>query len=58
MPRFTQGDVVLARVLHQDDDLMTLEVIKNDARVLRLEDGDQFVTILFTAGKPWEQPNG
>ena len=47
--------VQLARVLHEDDDLMTLEVIKNRHRELRLEDGDRFLTLVFTHGVPWER---
>jgi hypothetical protein len=50
---FTEKDIVLARVLNEDDDFMTLEVIKNDARELNLESGDTFFTIIFTNGKPW-----
>lgn len=46
--------VVLARVLHEDESLMTLEVIKNEQKKLQLLDGDRFLTLIFTAGKPWE----
>jgi hypothetical protein len=53
----------IARVLHQDDDLVTLEVVKNERRQLRIEDGDQFWTLVFlrqergaamTFWLPWE----
>lgn len=47
--------VVLARVLHEDDDLMTVEIIKNEQRQLRIEDGDRFFTMVFTDGIPWEK---
>jgi hypothetical protein len=32
----------VGRVLHEDDDLMTIEVAKNEHRELRIENGDQF----------------
>lgn len=47
-------DAVLARVLYEDDDLVTLEVIKNEDRTLNLENGDKFVTLTFTTGNWWE----
>lgn len=52
---FTQKDILLARVLHEDADFITLEVPKSDTERLQVRDGDQFHTILFTAGKPWEE---
>jgi len=45
--------VVLARVLHEDDELQTLEVYKSDDRTLTLNEGDRFVTILYTQPEPW-----
>lgn len=54
----------VARVLHEDEGFMTLEVAKDDNRPLRIEDGDRFLTILFLhkvpgsndleAWLPWE----
>lgn len=58
MAHFSQDDVVLARVLHEDDQLMTLEVIKDMTRVLDVDGGDRFFTLIFTHGKPWDEPSG
>ena len=52
---FTQDDVMLARLLHEDDAFMILEVPKDLSRKVELQDGDQFFTIIFTGGKPWEK---
>jgi hypothetical protein len=51
---FTDADVVVVRVLHEDADFMTLEIAKDENRELRLEEGDRFYTVIFTNGKPWE----
>ncbi len=45
--------VKLARVLHEDSQLMTVEIVKDDERKLKLEEGDRFYTIVFTDGLPW-----
>jgi hypothetical protein len=55
----------IGRVLHEDDDLVTLEVVKNEDRQLRVEDGDRYLTLVFlrqerqgaamTFWLPWEQ---
>lgn len=37
----------IGRVLHEDDALMTIEVVKDQTRKLRLEDGDRFLTFIF-----------
>lgn len=36
-----------ARVLHEDDDFVTVEVGKHDDVSFTLEDGDEFLTLLF-----------
>jgi hypothetical protein len=64
MAVFHHDDVVVARVLFEDDDMMTLEIAKDPERVLQLDDGDRFFTMIFvqfndpktTAAfeKPWE----
>ena len=38
------SDFRVGRVLHEDDDFLTLEVAKNPDRELRLEEGDRFLT--------------
>jgi hypothetical protein len=43
-----RGDLMrVGRVLHEDDAFVTLEVAKHDDRQLRVEGGDQFLTLLF-----------
>jgi hypothetical protein len=47
-----------ARVLHEDETFLTLEVPKDETRELRIEDGDRFLTLIFVrnvdgATKPW-----
>lgn len=37
----------VGRVLHEDDAFMTIEIAKSEQRQLRVEDGDQFLTLLF-----------
>ena len=51
---FTDKDIMVGRVVNEDDNFMLLEVCKDENRQLRLEEGDKFYTIIFTAGKPWE----
>lgn len=61
----TTGDICIGRVLHEDDKFITLEVIKDEKRHLRLEDGDKFLSLLFVhqvdgkvaVWKPWEANN-
>ena len=53
----------IGRVLHEDDAFMTLEVPKDDDRPLRIEDGDRYLTFIFTHNTddgietwiPWEE---
>lgn len=52
----------IGRVLHEDDAFMTIEVPKDENRQLRLEEGDRFLTFIFTRNDdgamstwiPWE----
>jgi hypothetical protein len=37
----------VGRVLHEDDAFVTIEVAKSDQRQLRVEGGDQFLTLIF-----------
>lgn len=37
----------IGRVLHEDKDFMTLELAKSDQTPLRVEDGDNFLTLIF-----------
>lgn len=59
------SDVIVARVLSQDDKFMTLELAKSDKESFTLQEGDQFLTLIFVtaeglpkghlrAWKPWE----
>jgi hypothetical protein len=65
-----RGDQLrVGRILHEDDAFLTLEVAKSDERELRIENGDQFLTLMFVraapthadprraeAWLPWEKP--
>jgi hypothetical protein len=42
-----RSDLRVSRKLHEDDDFVILEVGKRDDVTHRIEDGDQFYTILF-----------
>ncbi len=42
----------IGRVLHEDDDFLTIEVPKDDQRQLRVEDGDKFLTFIFVKRDP------
>lgn len=46
------SDLRVGRILHEDADLMTIEVAKSDQRRLSLENGDRFLTILFVKHSP------
>lgn len=56
------ADLRVARVLHQDERFLTLEVAKQDDWPLQIQDGDEFLTLLFVkqrdgavhAWLPWE----
>ena len=60
--------VRISRVLHEDDELMTVEVVKNEQRELKLEEGDKFLTLVFIHNLegtkyfetwiPWEASDG
>jgi hypothetical protein len=62
----TGADLCVGRVLHEDDDFMTIEVVKNEERPLNIESGDRYLTLLFVrqvdgAGqvwKPWKDTDG
>lgn len=49
MTKIGIDNLVVARVLSEDDDFMTVEIIKNEERKLTLdpETPDQFYTMLF-----------
>jgi hypothetical protein len=46
------GQIRVGRVLHEDDDLITIEVAKNEHRQLNIEEGDQFLSLLFVHQPP------
>ena len=52
---FTEKDLVVGRLVSEDKDFMTIEVLKDNNNHFTLREGDQFYTLIFTAGKPWEQ---
>lgn len=41
------GHLRAARVLHEDGGYVTLEVAKDQQRKLEVQDGDQFLTVVF-----------
>ena len=51
--------VRVARVLHEDDKFMTVEIVKDLETPLNVEEGDQYYSIAFikrtglTTAKPW-----
>ena len=61
--KIQQSDMCLAKVLFEDEDFLTIEVIKNEQRELQLDPdgGDRFLTMLFIkraddsyeVWKPW-----
>lgn len=53
--KFSSADVMLARVLKEDNDFIILEVVKDVNKTIHLFGGEQFHRILFTEGKPWER---
>lgn len=46
------SDFRVGRVLHEDDELITLEVAKNRDRELHVEGNDRFLTLLFVKAAP------
>jgi hypothetical protein len=50
------GDIRVGRVLHEDDDFLTIEVAKNEHRELRVEEGDRFLTLMFVHQPPGSRP--
>jgi hypothetical protein len=44
----------VARLLHQDDKFVTVEIAKSDQTPLRVEEGDQFFTMCFVRGEKRE----
>lgn len=53
MKRIGADQVVVGRVLNEDDEFMILEVAKDENRELQIREGDRFYTLIFTQGKPW-----
>lgn len=45
--------VWLARVLHKEGDTVTLEVYRPEYEVT-INEGDEYVTLAFPNGSPWE----
>lgn len=45
--RARKGDLRVARVLSQDDDFATVEIAKRDDVPFLVNEGDEFLTILF-----------
>jgi hypothetical protein len=41
------GHIVVARILHEDDAFMTLEVVKDNERKLDIVGGERFLTLVF-----------
>lgn len=69
MASFSRDDLVVARVVNEDDDFLLLEIPKSDQHVFHLDDdkeGNRFHTMLFasmrdgepTFVKPWERDDG
>lgn len=54
MPKYTENDIVIGRVVSEDENFILLEIAKDIHRKLHIEEGDSFFTLIFTAGKPWE----
>ena len=65
------GHIQVARVLHEDDELMTLEVFKDSEREITLDpdSADRFLTFIFVRANsgtsatpeswvPWEEKKG
>lgn len=46
------SELKIARVLHQDDSFITLEICKNEHRQLKIEDGDEFLSLIFVRHDP------
>lgn len=49
--------IFVARVMSQDDDFVVLQVGKRDDVSFKVEEGDEFLTLGFTVGDPWEEVN-
>lgn len=65
MATFSKDDVVVARVVNEDDDFLLVEIPKSDQHTFHLDEdaeANQFYTMLFCAfeegqptfKKPWE----
>jgi hypothetical protein len=46
------SELRVGRVLHEDDDFVTLEVVKDEQRQLQVEDGDRYLTLVFVKHSP------
>ena len=66
MASFSQGNLVVGRVVNEDDDFMLIEIPKSDEHTFHLDDDveqNRFYTMLFcsfkdgepTFVKPWEK---
>lgn len=58
MPSFSQDDIVVARVVNEDEKFLLVEIPKDDEHVFHLEEGEtgsnRFYTMLFTQFKDGE----
>lgn len=56
------SDILVARILSEDEDFLTIEIMKDENNTFTLRDGDRFLTLMFVrqeggdlkAFKPWE----
>lgn len=47
--------VLVGRVVHEDEQFLTLEIAKDLSERVTLKDGDRFYTLMFTEGLPWKK---
>jgi hypothetical protein len=64
MTEFTIHDLVVGRVVNEDDDFMLVEIAKDEHRKVNIDEGDQFYTMAFIhqpddgqmeIWKPWQK---
>lgn len=64
MKKFTRDDLVVGRVVSEDDGFMLIEIMKREATdTFTLQEGDQFYTLMFVRQvgdraepwKPWQE---
>ena len=56
MRQYTYADdVVVARKISETDTTITIEIEKQNQNEVTINEGDEFYTMIFVAGKPWER---